>query len=152
MLEERNVCCGRTMPRTESSTPYDATVALVLSGFSDVVVAQRLRARGLDDESVSELPTDDTTLGPCTRCGTFVTVATHQLVLKKMYCVPCAARPDVNYPKIFRDAHWGKRDRWAWAFGMFSVLSLIGGVSAVIAGSAFIAVPALVAAVVYAQF
>ena len=113
MLEERNVGHGLTMPRTESLTPYDETVALVLSGVSDVVVAQRLRERGLDDESVKlllntvqtrsadsvepvakwvgspqepaasdaapsalELPTDDTTLGPCTRCGTFVTVAT----------------------------------------------------------------------------
>lgn len=33
-------------------------------------------------------------------------------------------RPDVNYLQVFRDAKWGKRDTWAWFFGMWGALTL----------------------------
>lgn len=64
---------------------------------------------------------------PCPRCGVFMTPLDGELVLGTLYCRTCAARPDVNYPRAFRDAHWGKRDGYAWLFGCFGLLSLLFG-------------------------
>lgn len=57
----------------------------------------------------------------CARCGTFVPAESAHLVLSKSYCADCAARPDVNYLKAFRDKYWGKRDGWAWSLGVYGV-------------------------------
>lgn len=68
--------------------------------------------------------------GICSRCGVFRTATTSALVLNTAYCTTCAQRPDVNYPRAYRDAHWGKRDGWAWFFGVLSPFVILAGVMA----------------------
>lgn len=70
----------------------------------------------------------------CTRCGVFVTATTTELILGKGYCEACAKRPEVNYPRAYRDAHWGKRDGWAWFFGVLSPFVMLAGVLALVNG------------------
>ncbi len=61
----------------------------------------------------------------CQRCGGFVCTACTTWVMGRMYCPPCAARPEVNYLETFRLRLWGRRDAGAWMVGAGSVL-LIG--------------------------
>jgi hypothetical protein len=56
-------------------------------------------------------------------------------VLGKAYCAACGARPDVNYPRAYRDAHWGKRDSWAWFMGVTGLLGLMAGAQMVAKGA-----------------
>ncbi|MBL8913045.1 MAG: hypothetical protein JNM17_20285 [Archangium sp.] len=70
----------------------------------------------------------------CARCGVFLTGTSSALVLATAYCTTCAARPDVNYPRAFRDAHWGKRDGWAWFFGALSPFIILAGVFGLLNG------------------
>ncbi|WP_163783791.1 hypothetical protein [Myxococcus vastator] len=50
----------------------------------------------------------------CQRCGSFVCTACTTWVMGRMYCPPCAVRPEVNYLETFRLRLWGRRDVSAW--------------------------------------
>lgn len=65
----------------------------------------------------------------CHRCGAFVCEACAQQVDAHRYCSTCAARPDVDYIEAYRLAHFGRRDGWAWFFGLGGVLSAMAGLS-----------------------
>lgn len=39
----------------------------------------------------------------------------------KTFCSACAARPEVNYLEGLRLQYWGKRDSWAWFYGLNSL-------------------------------
>lgn len=45
------------------------------------------------------------------------------------FCRDCAARPDVDYLESFRLKYWGKRDAWAWFFGLGALANGLAGVS-----------------------
>ncbi|WIG94079.1 hypothetical protein [Myxococcus sp. SDU36] len=66
----------------------------------------------------------------CQRCGSFVCTACTTWVMGRMYCPPCAARPEVNYLETFRLGLWGRRDASAW---------LVGGVTVLLAGLMLVA-------------
>ena len=136
-----------------AQTPYAEAVALRDAGHSSEAIAVRLRGRGLDAEAVAlllnavgvraiEIPlprviaADEALVASapmvpssasCPRCGVFFQADTWELVLGKAYCRTCAARPEVNYPRAYRDQHWARRDGWAWFFGFSSLLSLLAG-------------------------
>lgn len=61
---------------------------------------------------------DTTAIGNCSRCGTFVCGADSVTLFGKLYCQSCAARPEVNYLETLRLKYWGKRDGWAWFYGL----------------------------------
>ncbi|QDE94389.1 MULTISPECIES: hypothetical protein [Myxococcus] len=69
----------------------------------------------------------------CQRCGGFVCTACTTWVMGRMYCPPCAVRPEVNYLETFRLGLWGRRDGSAW---------LVGGVTVVLVGLALVALMA----------
>lgn len=69
----------------------------------------------------------------CQRCGGFVCTACTTWVMGRMYCPPCAVRPEVNYLETFRRGLWGRRDGSAW---------LVGGVTVVLVGLALVALMA----------
>lgn len=71
-------------------------------------------------------------VGTCARCGTFLCVEDHKLLGAKSYCADCAARPDVDYLEAFRLKYWGKRDGWAWFFGVGGALNLLLAVGTVV--------------------
>jgi len=136
-------------------TPYAEAVALQAGGAASEAIAARLRLRGLDDEAIKLLlnavgsravdapapraewtqpaeaaPPDVPRTLPsstCPRCGVFLEVESYELVLGKAYCRACAARPDVNYPRAYRDEHWGKREGWAWFMGFLALVALLSG-------------------------
>ena len=136
----------------EEQSPYAEAVALRDAGVESDAIAAKLRARGLDAEAVAlllnavgvraveiPLPRVDPSREPqvvvslappgssCPRCGVFLEADAWVPVLGKAYCQACAARPDVNYPKAYREAHWGQRDGWAWFYGVTGILLLLLG-------------------------
>lgn len=40
-----------------------------------------------------------------------------------VFCADCAARPEVDFLDAYKRAHWGKRDSWAWLFGLTGLVS-----------------------------
>lgn len=74
-------------------------------------------------------------VGTCERCGTFVCAQDMVLLANKRFCTDCSKRPDVDYLEAFRLKYWGKRDGWAWAFGIGGLLNLV---VAVFSGIAFV--------------
>jgi len=67
--------------------------------------------------------------GTCARCGAFFCALDSRIVDGKVYCHGCAARPDVDWLEGFKQKYWGRRDGWAWLFGIsvpFQVLAAIG--------------------------
>ncbi len=68
-------------------------------------------------------------LGNCTRCGAFVCRLDSRELDGQRYCETCAARPDVDWLEAFRLKHWGKRDGWAWLFGIFAPIELAAGIA-----------------------
>lgn len=71
--------------------------------------------------------TDDTGAAAaetCRRCGTFLTAATRVQLDEAVFCATCAARPDVDYLEAFRQQYWGRRDGWAWLFGLSGVVQV----------------------------
>lgn len=57
-------------------------------------------------------------IGNCSRCGTFVCVADSKLTFGKLFCSACSQRPELNYLETLRLKYWGKRDSWAWFYGV----------------------------------
>ncbi len=66
--------------------------------------------------------------GACARCGAFICARDSKLVDTKLYCETCAARPDVDWLEGFKQKYWGRRDGWAWLFGIGAVLNLVTAV------------------------
>ncbi len=141
-------------------TPYAQVNELFASGLTEADVAQAMRVRGFDDEHIGLLlsahaagpSTADVSMGPCTRCGTFVTRATHRLVLERVYCQACAARPEVDYLTAFRDAHWGKRDAPAWLAFVFMLFGIVGAFFALGQGTEVGAAVSAFSALLYGGF
>src|SRR5688500_8794493 len=63
--------------------------------------------------------------GTCFRCGRFFCAQDAKPLFGRTFCTTCAARPDVDYLEAFRLKYWGKRDIWAWLFGIGSALNVI---------------------------
>ncbi|MCC6337793.1 MAG: DUF4190 domain-containing protein [Myxococcales bacterium] len=66
-------------------------------------------------------------IAACRRCGTFVCGSDQVLLEGAVFCGDCAARPDVDYLEAFRQKYWGKRDSWAWFFGIGAVANVAAG-------------------------
>ncbi len=141
---------------SDEQTPYAEAVALQGAGATTDAIGVRLKSRGLDDEAIALLlnavgaraadapppkaernqspeasvdagPALPQALGTCTRCGLFLTPQNYQAILGKPYCTTCGARPEVNYPRAYRDRFWGKRDAYAWFFGFVALIALTSG-------------------------
>lgn len=67
----------------------------------------------------------------CRRCGTFVCASDQVLLENAVFCGDCAARPDVDYLEAFRLKFWGKRDAWAWFYGVQAVGAFAMGLSVI---------------------
>ncbi|ADO67839.1 B-box zinc finger protein [Stigmatella aurantiaca] len=65
---------------------------------------------------------EEAATGTCARCGTFLCGLCTRTVLGRVYCGPCAERPEVNFLERFRLGLWGRRDAWAWAAGIACAL------------------------------
>lgn len=70
-----------------------------------------------------------TAIAACRRCGTFVCVADRVSLDGSNFCRDCAARPDVDYLEAYRLKYWGKRDSWAWFFGVGAILNTLLGLA-----------------------
>jgi hypothetical protein len=70
--------------------------------------------------------------GSCARCGSFVCRLDFKLIDGQTYCEACAARPDVDYLEAYRLKYWGKRDGWAWLFGLAAPFQIILGASSLV--------------------
>jgi len=46
------------------------------------------------------------------------------MVGPRAFCPVCAARPEIDYLEKFRLKHWGRRDGWAWLWGLGVLLNL----------------------------
>lgn len=68
-------------------------------------------------------------LGNCTRCGAFICNLDSRLLEGQLYCTACASRPDVDWLEAFRLKHWGKRDGWAWMFGVGALINFAAGIA-----------------------
>ncbi|MFL5321893.1 MAG: hypothetical protein ACJ790_19690 [Myxococcaceae bacterium] len=86
---------------------------------------------------------DNAATANCTRCGTFICALDTKVLSKRIYCETCAARPDVNYLEAFRLKYWGKRDSWAWLYGIGAVGNFALAISLLIEGRPFWAMYAL---------
>jgi hypothetical protein len=78
-------------------------------------------------------PHQAASVGVCHRCGVFLCQACVTRVDANVFCATCAARPDVDYVEAYRLAHWGKREGWAWFFGVSGLSSALSVVAAVAA-------------------
>jgi hypothetical protein len=65
----------------------------------------------------------------CSRCGVFLCQQEVRHLDAHVFCEACVARPDVDYLEAHRLRYWGRRDGWAYLFGVggFACL-LLGGV------------------------
>ncbi|MGC4119019.1 MAG: hypothetical protein QM765_31520 [Myxococcales bacterium] len=72
---------------------------------------------------------DKPAAGVCTRCGGFYCDADVARIDDKPYCPTCAALPEVDYLEAFRLKCWGKRDGWAWVFGLSAITNLALAIS-----------------------
>lgn len=70
-------------------------------------------------------------IAACRRCGTFVCIDDRVSLDGSDFCRECAARPDVDYLEAFRLKYWGKRDSWAWFFGVTAVVNVIIGLTVI---------------------
>jgi hypothetical protein len=76
------------------------------------------------DAAVCAQHTDTPALGTCARCGTFFCALDSRDVDGRRYCESCAARPEVDWLERYRLSLWGRRDGWAWLFGLAAPLQL----------------------------
>lgn len=63
----------------------------------------------------------------CERCGNFLCAGDRVLLDRRVYCATCSARPDVDYLEAYRLKYWGKRDAWAWLFGLGGLYNVVAG-------------------------
>lgn len=75
---------------------------------------------------------DVAAVASCRRCGAFVCAQDSVQVEASVFCPECAARPDVDYLEAFRLKFWGKRDSWAWFFGIGGAFNLLTGLALVV--------------------
>lgn len=61
---------------------------------------------------------DSPSVATCQRCGTFVCEHDVQRLVNGVFCEACAVRPEVAYLETLKQKHWGRRDAWAWLFGL----------------------------------
>jgi hypothetical protein len=47
----------------------------------------------------------------------------------QMFCAECAVRPEVDYLEAYRLQYWGKRDSWAWLYGVGGLLNFLIGLA-----------------------
>jgi hypothetical protein len=80
------------------------------------------------DARCSKHPEERAT-GTCQRCGAFVCRQDFKLLDLKVFCTECAVRPEVDYLEAYRLQYWGKRDAWAWLFGLGGVLNVLTGLA-----------------------
>lgn len=89
-------------------------------------------------------------LGNCQRCGAFFCASDHLLVEGVSYCATCGVRPDVDWLLGYQNTLLGKRDGWAWYFGLQS-LGLIAIGANVVAqtegATRLLGIPALLSAI-----
>jgi hypothetical protein len=85
-------------------------------------------ASGAAPAAVCATHPSEPVVGTCTRCGVFVCAQDRKLVDAKLYCATCAARPDVDWLDGFRRKYWGRRDGWAWLFGIGAPIQLVTAV------------------------
>jgi len=86
---------------------------------------------------------DQPAAGVCTRCGGFFCSADVVRFDDKPFCPSCAALPEVDYLEAFRLKYWGRRDGWAWVFGLGALGNLVLAVVAVVAKNPLFVVYAL---------
>lgn len=67
----------------------------------------------------------------CARCGRFACAEDSMLLEGRLFCAECAARPEVNYLEAYRLKYWGKRDGWAWLFGIGGLINTASGLISV---------------------
>lgn len=94
-------------------------------------------------------------LGNCQRCGTFFCAADRLDVDSVAYCQPCGIRPDVDWIEAYRQSLLGRRDGWAWLFGLTAIgyIAFSANLAANTDGTTrLLAVPALGSAIVGALF
>ncbi|NOJ80491.1 hypothetical protein [Myxococcus xanthus] len=82
----------------------------------------------------------------CQRCGGFVCTECTTWVMGRMYCPPCAVRPEVNYLETFRLKLWGRRDASAWLVVGVTELLLFLALGALMAGRFGVALACLASA------
>lgn len=63
----------------------------------------------------------------CARCGVFVCASDVRTLDGVDHCATCASRPDVDYLEALRLRLWGRRNGWAWFFGLSGLASLLQG-------------------------
>ncbi len=68
----------------------------------------------------------------CRRCGVFLTEGSLVRLDSAVFCAACAQRPDVDYLEAYRLKYWGRRDGWAWLFGVVGVLQVVSGLVALV--------------------
>ena len=124
---------GAAQPQTEWAEP------------APVARAEPAAAAAVATAPPKELP-------PCARCGSFVTPTTYKEFMGKVYCLACADRPDVNYLKAWKDARWGKRDGWAWFYGVVALLAALGAAASAMSGRIIDAGVGLLGALAYGLF
>ncbi len=159
MSEESTPYAMAVELRRQGASSERITAALRARGLDDEGIALLLQALGAraaqaapppksewtaptapveaDDRRHPEVPLAAASQAPCPRCGVFLTPLETEAVLGVNYCSACAARPEVNYPRAYREARWGQRDGWAWFFGVTGVLSVLGGAFALLASPVF---------------
>lgn len=72
---------------------------------------------------------DSASVGTCQRCGTFVCEDDVKRLVNGVFCEDCAVRPEIAYLDAIKQRHWGKRDVWAWLFGLSGVGSVVGAIA-----------------------
>ena len=65
----------------------------------------------------------------------FICEADVRAVAGQVLCPACAARPDASYLEEFRAGHWGKRDGFAWLWGLTVPLNLALLAGALVTGA-----------------
>lgn len=73
---------------------------------------------------------DAASVATCQRCGTFVCELDVKRLVNGVFCESCAVRPEVAYLEALKQRHWGRREAWAWLFGLSGVGAILAAVIA----------------------
>lgn len=68
----------------------------------------------------------ESVVGTCDRCGNFVCRLDSTAQEGRRYCLPCTRKYDVDWLDAFRRELWGRRDGWAYFYGIFGTLGYAG--------------------------